>query len=104
KVLLAWRRRPVAKREQLEAVGQPGSDLVRGQRPDPGGSQLDRQRHAVNGPADVRDRGQVPLVQRKPGTGCRCPLDEELDRLAARDDGGAALLASRGLMRGTGPY
>ena len=64
-----WRggavRSPV--RQQPEPVGHPHPDLVDGERADPGGGQLDRQRDAVEGTADFRDGAGVLRGERETG-------------------------------------
>ena len=80
---LPRRRGPVAGTQQREAVAQPGGDLLGGQHAHPGGGQLDGQRHAVQGAADVRHRHRVPLRDREAGPGRRRPVREQLGRLEA---------------------
>jgi hypothetical protein len=56
-------RRPAAPGQQCEPVVQALRELIRGQRAEPHGSQLDRQRHPVEGPADPGHRGRVGLAE-----------------------------------------
>ena len=57
--LLARQRRPAAAGQQPEAVVQPGGDLLDRQRRHPRRRQLERQRDAVQPPADLRHRRRV---------------------------------------------
>ena len=57
---------PVSSRQP---VGQPGFEPVQAERREPGGGQLDRQRHAVEPPADGGDPAGVRRRQRAPGRG-----------------------------------
>src|SRR5207247_5441696 len=53
--------------QQPEPVVEPGEELVHAQGPDPGRSQLQRQRNSVEPPAQPRDGLGVTLIRRKPG-------------------------------------
>ena len=57
--LLARERRSGARRPGRERVAQALGDLRRRQHADPRGGELDRQRHAVDAPADLGHRGRV---------------------------------------------
>ena len=76
--LLARQRRPAAAGQQPEAVVQPRGDLLDRQRPHPRRRQLERQRDAVQPPAD---RGHRRRVRRRssanPAGRAGRPLDEE---------------------------
>ncbi|TQM66661.1 hypothetical protein FHX41_0242 [Actinomadura hallensis] len=67
---------PVA--QQAEAVAEAGGELVRRHRAHPGRGELDRQRQAVQPPADAPDR--LGVVAGEPGPHGRGPLGEQLDR------------------------
>ena len=61
------RRRAAGAGEQHETVAQPLDDLRRAQQPHPRGRQLDRQRHAVEQPHDLRPPRRVARVEREAG-------------------------------------
>ena len=63
--------------QQGEAVAHPPGELVERQGRDAGGGELDGQRHAVEVPADVRDRGVVPLVELEVRQDAAGPVEEE---------------------------
>ena len=85
--LLAQRRGPVARVEQLEPVAQPALDLLHRQRPHPGRGQLDAQRDAVQRPAQPRHRRGVVAGQRETWPGPRGPGREQPHRLVRRQLG-----------------
>ena len=68
---------PRAAGQQPQPVGQPSFEPVEPERREPGGGQLDRQRHAIQAPADGGDALLVVGRQRTPA-GC-CPPEEQLD-------------------------
>ena len=70
---------PRAAGQQPQPVGQPSFEPVEPERREPGGGQLDRQRHAIEAPADGGDAFLVVGRQRTPA-GC-CPPEEQLDRV-----------------------
>ena len=78
---LARRSGPVAGRQQPEPVAQPGADLLRRQDPDPGRGQLDRQRQAVERPADRGDGGRVLRTDGKSRARRGAPVREQADGL-----------------------
>ena len=73
-------RGPAAAGEQAEPVGQPRRYLVDGQGAQPGGSQLDRERQAVEPAHDLDDVGHRRLVDDELGPGRGGPVGEQLDR------------------------
>ncbi len=78
---MARQGRATAPREQAEPVRQAIVDLLHGQDPRPDRRELDRERQAVEPPADVHDRHPVGGGELEPAGGRRRPLGEELDRL-----------------------
>ena len=64
--------------EQGEPVREPFGDLDRRHRRDPGGGELERERHAVEGRAIGADRGQVVRVEHQPGPDGAGPFGEQL--------------------------
>jgi hypothetical protein len=85
--LLARDGRPAATGEQAELVVEARRDALDRQHLDPRGGQLDRQRDAVQAPADLDQRGGV--VRLDPETRIDQPraLDEQPDAGVA-DEGG----------------
>ncbi len=69
--------RRLRAREQVEAWIEPLGQRLRAHHTHACGSQLDRQRQAVDPPHDAGDRVHVVGTQREPGTRRRRPLDEE---------------------------
>ena len=67
--------------EQGEAAAEPGQQRLRRQHGHPGGRQLDRQRQAVQAPADLHHRGRVLVGQHDGRAHRRGSLDEEPDGL-----------------------
>ena len=63
--------------QQGEAVSHPPGELVERQGRDAGGGELDGQWHAVEMPADVRDRGVVPLAELEVRQDAARPVEEE---------------------------
>ena len=72
---------PVAGGEQPEPVGQPLGDLLHRQCAYPRGRQFDRQRHAVQRPAQRGDRADVGRADGETGQGRGRPVGEQPDRL-----------------------
>jgi hypothetical protein len=79
--LLTREGRATAARQESEAIIQPLHQLLDGDRPDLGGRQLDRERDAVQVPADLLDGRGILLGQGKAGEGGGRPLYEECHRL-----------------------
>ena len=71
--------RPSAAGQQVHPVRQPGLDPVQAQRREARGRQLDRQRHAVEPPADGGDPVRVACSKRSPGR--RRAHPEQLHRI-----------------------
>jgi hypothetical protein len=69
--------------QEAEAVVQASGDLLRGQSGHPRGGQLDRERYAVEPPADLDDARGVPLGQVEAGQRAPRPLDEQPRGLGA---------------------
>jgi hypothetical protein len=55
-------RRTRSRADEQPEVAQPRCDLLRGERAHPGGGQLERQRHAVQRPADPQHRAHGRLI------------------------------------------
>jgi len=70
----------VGRPEQLEPRIQPVGEVVDGQRADPRGGQLDRQREAVEGAADVANPLDDLRAGREVGVGGAGPVTEQPDR------------------------
>ena len=68
--LVAVDRPAASRRQQPETVVEPSRDVERGHRVDPSGSELDRERHAVEATADLLDRGHG--LRHRPRTPDRC--------------------------------
>ena len=83
--LVALGRAALAAREQAEALVEALGELGRREHRDPCRGELDRERHAVESSAHLRDRGGVALVDREAGPHRLRPLDEEPHRVARRD-------------------
>ena len=91
-----------AGREHLEGVVEPLEQRLRGQEPQSGGSELERQRQAVQPPTDGRDGSSILRRQLERAPGRSGALDEQSDgrirheRLGRvrSDDGGSASGAS----------
>jgi hypothetical protein len=66
--------------EQLEACVEPVGEVVDGQRAGPRGGQLDGEREAVKGAADVADPPEELRAGREVGVGRARPVQEQLDR------------------------
>ena len=77
---------PPCARQQPEAVVEPIADLRRAHRHHPGRRQLDRQRDAVEAPADLgRPRARRPASAEREAAADRAgPLDEQRDRRGRR--------------------
>jgi hypothetical protein len=71
---------PGSAGEQREAVVEPGQQLVDAERTHPSGGELQRERQAVQPPADGRDRGRGVGVQDEPRCGGRGSLREQPHR------------------------
>ena len=63
--------------EQREAVVEPGQQLVHAERAHPPCGELQRERKAVEPPADRRDRGRGGRIEDEPGRGGRSPRGEQ---------------------------
>ena len=85
--LLARRQVARAGRQQVELVLEPGEDRVGRQELDPGGGQLDGERHAVEAGADRGDRRGVLVGDREPRLDRDRPLDEQADGLVLAEGG-----------------
>ncbi len=75
-------RGAAAARQQAEALAESLRDLGRCQRPDAGRGELDRERDAVEAPADLQHRADVAFVDGEVGADGRRPLREETDGVA----------------------
>ncbi len=80
--LLSRQRRPVAGGEQAEAVVDARGDLLDRQRAQARCRELERERNAVEAPADLHHGGRVAIVQREGGLSAAGPLDEQAYCLA----------------------
>src|SRR5262245_55144417 len=69
--------------EQFEPVMQAIENLVERQRPYSRGGELDGKRHAVEAPADLRDRLGVAVVDGEIWPGMASAVAEQLDRLVS---------------------
>ena len=69
--------------ERAERVVEALGDLDRRQQSAPGGRELDRQRQAVDAPADLPDRGGVAVVEREAGIVGSRAVAEQRDRVHA---------------------
>ena len=87
--LVALDRRAAATGQEPEALPEPLRDLRRRQRARPGGRELDRERDAVEAPADLDDRVDVAGVDLEPGPDRARPLGEQPDGFALERDGHA---------------
>ena len=88
--LLARQRGPAAAGEQAEAVVELGQDLLDPQHAGARRRQLERQRDAVEPPADLGDGRRVGVGERELGRDLAGALDEEPHRLEALERGRAA--------------
>ncbi len=68
---------PAAAREEAEAIAEAGEDLAGAERPEPGGSELYRQREALEAPADLDDCRGVGFVECEARLGSPRPIKEE---------------------------
>jgi hypothetical protein len=75
--LVAGGDTPGTPDQQREPVVEPGRDLPRGERPQPGGGQLEGQRDPVQAPAHRPDRGLALRIEREPRPGEAGPLQEQ---------------------------
>ena len=89
------------RREDVELVVESDEDRVRREDLDPGGGELDGQRHPMEAGADARDGRRVLVGHGEPGLDGDGPLDEQADRgvLAERDGIDDARLAAGRLIR-----
>src|SRR5216117_760766 len=71
--------------EQLEGVVEPARDLLGREHAHSGRRQLDRQRNAIEPPADLRDRGGVRVIERERRQDRARALDKQPPRLRAQD-------------------
>jgi hypothetical protein len=88
--------------EQGEAATEPDQQRLRGQQGHPGRRQFDRQRQAVQAPADPGDRGGVFVGEGERRAHRRGPLDEQTDGLVL--DQRARRRRSGGLRKGQRRY
>jgi hypothetical protein len=80
--------RPAGGDEQLEGVVEPGCDLLGREHAHPRRGQLDRQRNAVEPPADLRDRGGVRVIEQERGKDRARAREKQTTCLGAQDLGG----------------
>ena len=109
--LVAGQRRTAAAGEQPEPVVEAGRDLLERQGPQPGGGQLDRQRHPVEPAADLttaarcRRRPRSRAARRPPGRRTAAPPGSSARPAAApaagRASGGTGHSASPGIPSGS---
>ena len=59
--LLPRQRRPATPRQQVEAILKAGGDRIQRHRAHAGSGKLDRERYAVEMPADLRNRGCIRI-------------------------------------------
>ncbi|HEY7296057.1 MAG TPA: hypothetical protein VH916_13515, partial [Dehalococcoidia bacterium] len=71
--------------EHIEAMVEPGTQRRGWQHPHPRGGQLDRERHAVEAAAHLRDRGRVLLGDLEVGLQRAGPLGEQTRCVGGRD-------------------
>ncbi len=67
--------------QESKTIFQAGRELLGTQQLEPGGSELDRQRDAIQLTTDVGDKRDIWLREPKVGRGRRCAVDEEVDSL-----------------------
>jgi hypothetical protein len=75
--LVARQRRPPSAGQQLETIGEAGGERLEAERGDARRRQLDRQRNAVEPPANRRDQGHKVPVRHKMRQRRLHPLDEQ---------------------------
>jgi hypothetical protein len=71
--------------EQAERSVEPAHEHLGAERTDPGGSELDRERHLVEAAADLLDRGSLVAVGLEVGHQLPGPLDEQRNAVAGRE-------------------
>ena len=79
--LMTGQCRTASTCEQSEAIGQAVEDLMHSQYAGPDGRELDRERQAVQPPAEIHDRPLVCLGQLECASRGLRPLHEEPHRL-----------------------
>ena len=79
--LMTRQRRPAPARQQCEPIGQAVEDLLHRQNAGPHRRELDRERQAVEPPADIHDRPLVCLRQLECARRGLRPLHKKPDRL-----------------------
>ena len=78
--LLAWRRIPQPADQDGQGIVQAPGQLHGSQQRDVPRGKLDRQRHPVDPPADLRDGSDVPRAQREPRVARPAAVGEQADR------------------------
>ncbi len=97
--LVARQRRPLASCQQLEPIVQSSGNFRRVKRSGACRRKFDRQRNAVEPPADRRDRQQIGKVRRETGLRQLRPGDEQLDRAVSENGRHVLLMLRRRLER-----